>query len=425
MASSFACAPRASLTRVLPYVWTTVIPQLHYLATNSDATGGGHAIGSPSAVASSVFTAVGLVGLPLAIATVYTEALLARPGPQRPVVALVRFGLSLVVWEALFSAILHALMLPVVYSSEHVTLATLPAYVANSTRCLMAVSPDQESLPSDEGSPCRGIGLVFAALATTEAASRLAAYAMIRSSSAGSFVVVSTLLWPAVQLISAWPFAMGRAVASPGWHFCGHDAETPDYPCIIPLGPFDVASLGVCAVAVAIWCKSAPRQGRQQDEHAAGGVFSRTSSEARNDDSDMSDEDATFDDVALEVVGLHRQGVYILVMLIVLVLAVCVGTVVAWVGLVTRAIGCLFRESHSRCSQTELLESCVLALLPIALVGSVVLLRWQLKRRGARRRQEACNAAGAVTATLHVYGVFPQSSPNSSLAAELCSMFIN
>jgi hypothetical protein len=104
----------------------------------------------------------------------------------------------------------------------------------------------------------------------------------------------------------------------------------------------------------------------------------------------------------------HVGGVYILVMLIVLALAVCVGTTVGWVRQVIYALGCLFRASDDRCTQRELVQSCVLALIPFALLGSAVLLRWQSNRRGARRRQEASSAAGAVSVTLHVYGPFPQ-----------------
>ncbi len=397
---------------MLSCVWPTVIPQLRRLAASGEVTGG-HGVDSPAAVASSVSTAFGMVGLPLAVATVYREALVDRPGPQSPAIALVRFVLSLVAWEALFSVILQAGILPLIYAGDPVTLATFPEYFVNGTRCLVAVSLEEDSLPSDAGGTCRGIGLVFVVLATTEAAVRVAAYTMIRSSSAGSFSIVSTLLWPAMQLVSTWPLALGRAVTAPGWHFCGSGDKAPEYPCLTPLGPFYVSSLAVCVVAVTIWCHSA-RQLSQHAEIMEGGVFSRSSSSSHaaalthDDDEDMSEEDATFDDIVLEVVGLHRQGVYILVMLILLALAVCIGITVGWIRQVIHALSCLFRASDDRCTQRELLESCVLAVLPLALLGSALLLRWQLNRRGARRRQEACSAAGAVSVTLHVYGPFAQ-----------------
>jgi hypothetical protein len=390
-----------------------VIPQLHRLAASGEAAVG-HGVGSPAAVASSVSTAVGMVGLPLGFATVYREALVGRPGPQRPAIALVRFVLSLVVWEAFFSAMLQAAILPLIYASDPVT---FPAYFVNETRCLIAVSFDQESLTSDAGGSCQGVGLVFVVLATTEAAVRVAAYTMIRSSSAGSFSIVSTLLWPATQLVSAWPLALGKAVAAPGWHFCRSGYKAPEYPCLTPLGPFFVSSLAICVVAVAIWCNITQRR-RQHAETVEDGLVSpsRSSSHAvvltHNDAGNIPGEDATFDEIVHEVVGLHREGVYILVMLIVLALTVFVGITVGWVRQVVHALGCLFRASDSRCTQRELVQSCVLALLPLALLASALLLRWQLNRRGARRRQEACRAAGAVSVTLHVYGAFSPSSPS-------------
>eukprot|EP01043_Picozoa_sp_COSAG02_P017986 COSAG02_NODE_827_length_16704_cov_8.649322_11_plen_647_part_00 len=397
-----------------------VIPQLHRLAASGE-TAVGHGVGSPAAVASSVSTAVGMVGLPFGFATVYREALVGRPGSQRPAIALVRFVLSLVVWEALFSAILQAAFLPLIYASDPITLATFPAYFVNETRCLIAVSFDQESLPSDAGGTCQGVGLVFVVLAITEAAVRVAAYAMISSSSGGSFSVLSTLLWPATQLVSAWPLALGKAVAAPGWHFCRTGYKDPEYPCLTPLGPFFVSSLAVCVVAVAIWCNITHRW-RQHEEAVESGVVSPSSSSSHavvvthSDDGGIPEEDATFDEIVHEVVGLHRQGVYILVMLIVLALAVFVGMTVGWVGQVVHALGCLFRAADNRCNQRELAQSCVLALLPLSLLASALLLRWQSNRRGLRRRQEACRAAGAVPVTLHVYGPFPQSASVRAVA---------
>eukprot|EP01046_Picozoa_sp_COSAG06_P047200 COSAG06_NODE_6820_length_2761_cov_7.874530_4_plen_147_part_00 len=119
--------------------------------------------------------------------------------------------------------------------------------------------------------------------------------------------------------------------------------------------------------------------------------------------------------------GLHRSGVYTLVVLIVLLVVSAVSLIVAWVEQVIHAIHCLLLRSSSdeadRCSRREMFVYSGLALLPLVLVGGAVLLRWQMQRRGVQRRREACAAPGAMQATLHVYGPSSRFSPSHRDAA--------
>jgi hypothetical protein len=437
----FCVAPLPPLTAALCAGVPAVVPQLHRLASSADG-------GSPSAVASSVSTAVGMVGPALALAAVYKEALLARPArpaaslvvpgspPTQPnaTLALMRFGLSLAVWEAFFAALLQAAMAPLVNSSEHVTLAELPAHVVNGTRCLMAVSSSQEESLEPPDSNCSGVGLVFAVFAVAEAGSRVAGYALIRSSSGGTFALVSTLLWPTMQLLSAWHLALGQAAVSPAWRYCEHGVD--ERACVTPLGPFDVASLTVCVAAVGLWCDSTRRmqgQVRRDDSGAATSSSSSSSStagaaaaaasyiEEGDDGAGAQEDDPSIDEIILEIVGLHRSGVYTLVVLIVLLVVSAVSLIVAWVEQVIHAIHCLLLRSSSdevdRCSRREMFVYSGLALLPLVLVGGAVLLRWQMQRRGVQRRREACAAPGAMQATLHVYGPSSRFSPSHRDAA--------
>ena len=187
--------------------------QLHALA-GGGAANPGEGVGSAAAVASSVTTAVGMAGLPLGLSWVWKEAVLERTCPSTAATrssllspataapepasraAAARSVLSLAVWEALFTLLLQGALLPIVYSSEHGTLRSLPDHVANGTRCLLETVDRMHDDRTQQPDPCDGAGAVFLLLAVAEAGSRLAGLALIRVGSAGSFAMVSTLTWP-------------------------------------------------------------------------------------------------------------------------------------------------------------------------------------------------------------------------------------
>ena len=314
--------------------------QLHALA-GGDAANPGEGVGSAAAVASSVSTAVGMAGFPLGLSWVWKEAVLERTCPSTAATrssllspaaavpepasraAVARSVLSLAVWEALFMLLLQGALLPIVYSSEHGTLRSLPDHVANGTRCLLETVDHMHDDRTQRPDPCDGAGAVFLLLAVAEAGSRLAGLALIRVGSAGSFAMVSTLTWPMGQLLSTWHAALGDATVAPSWH-CDH-ATTPG--CILPFGPLDVASLAICAAALGLWCVSSNRQA-QQDAAArdAAAVSAPTAG---------SDDEPEWEAVVEEVVGLRREGVWCLAVLLVGLVILGVGLFLAWVTVLT------------------------------------------------------------------------------------------
>ena len=163
------------------------------------------------------------------------------------------------------------------------------------------------------------------------------------------------------QLLSTWHAALGDATVAPSWH-CDH-ATTPG--CILPFGPLDVASLAVCAAALGLWCVSSNRQAQQ--DAAARDAAAVSAPTARSED------EPEWEAVVEEVVGLRREGVWCLAVLLVCLVILGVGLFLAWVTVLTvrrihicltpracdrltsfcgvqRAVGCLFRSRDWRAS---------------------------------------------------------------------------
>ena len=395
-----------------------VVPQMHSLASSTgrsataDTAAANGGVGSASLVGGSVSTAVGMVGVPFAFAVVLKQALLSRPCsssaetdlaaanlvvPDAPKpwtnqkLALSRFALSLAAWEALFMVLMQAAVLPVVYGMDHAgALSELPGHLANSTRCLLSASASNDDAhDGSSSSSCHGVGLIFVAFALTEAGSRLAGYALIRCTSASAFTMVSMLVWPSVQLLSAWHLALGDATVKQRWR-CDSDLEGA--ACVLPFGPFDVTSVALCAAALVGWCATS----REQAQYAATAAAAAARSTGGDEEDEMG-----FDEVVFEVVGLHRKGMYCLAVMLIGIVALVIGLISGWIGQIVALGWCLLPSD--RCIEREIILACVGVFLPLLLLSSAILLRWQTKRWGEQRRRVACASPGAIRATLHVY----------------------
>jgi hypothetical protein len=390
-------------------VTTAVAPTLHAETLVSRA----------GALVASVWTAIPMVGLPLALGATMRDGLLASrqdtPASAlwRPsATSIVRFTCSLVVWEALASCVIHAALIPATFASSAGSWPSLLPQLGNSTRCMLGWQSQADGGggegEGEEGWHCRRQAWVLLGLVVAEGVERLAALALIHAEGGGVLVLVGALSWPIARLLSSWP-AMGPPEQPLAWwpwcvdggrRHCAPDGTLAVLGCLVVL-----LALGLYLLVVL------PRSMQALPDSSSS---SSSSTPSRRPSANPSDS-FEWAPVVHEVLGLTKGGVYCLVAELLLLVAAVLFCVIGSIEAVVRGIACLASTSGSSCSSHGQGVALLIAgLCPALALGTCcvacrVRSSRQRHRQGHNHGQGGSSAEGAAAppsqekVTLHVY----------------------